>query len=153
MASRKIKRKIWVLSLATTMISIGIMMYIPTLYFQVLPILIPSSIITVIMPTYFLEPNKSTNKENETKNNNNTISENYIKTNKENETKSTNNTISKNSIKRTKEKQIEKSKDIIDEISEDKTLSLKEKKEMLQILRQEEINNNTKAKPKQNLKS
>ena len=133
MASRKIKRKIWVLSLATTMISIGIMMYIPTLYFQVLPILIPSSIITVIMPTYFLEPNKSTNKENETK--------------------STNNTISKNSIKRTKEKQIEKSKDIIDEISEDKTLSLKEKKEMLQILRQEEINNNTKAKPKQNLKS
>ena len=71
MASRKIKRKIWVLSLATTMISIGIMMYIPTLYFQVLPILIPSSIITVIMPTYFLEPNKSTNKENETKNTNN----------------------------------------------------------------------------------
>jgi len=132
-ASRKLKRKIWILSLATTMISIGIMMYIPTLYFQVLPILIPSSIITVIMPTYFLEPNKSTNKENETKNTNNTISENYIK------------------IK--KEKQIEKSKDIIDEISEDKTLSLKEKKEMLQILRQEEINNNTKAKPKQNLKT
>lgn len=133
MASRKLKRKIWVLSLATTMISIGIMMYIPTLYFQVLPILIPSSIITVIMPTYFLEPNKSTNKENETKN--------------------TNNTISKNSIKIKKEKQIEKSKDIIDEISEDETLSLKEKKEMLQILRQEEINNNTKAKPKQNLKT
>ena len=115
------------------MISIGIMMYIPTLYFQVLPILIPSSIITVIMPTYFLEPNKSTNKENKTKN--------------------TNNTISENSIKIKKEKQIEKSKDIIDEISEDKTLSLKEKKEMLQILRQEEINNNIKAKPKQNLKS
>ncbi len=133
MASRKLKRKIWVLSLATTMISIGIMMYIPTLYFQVLPILIPSSIITVIMPTYFLEPNKSTNKENETKN--------------------TNNTISENSIKIKKEKQTEKSKDIIDEISEDKTLSLKEKKEMLQILRQEEINNNTKAKPKQNLKT
>ncbi len=133
MASRKLKRKIWVLSLATTMISIGIMMYIPTLYFQVLPILIPSSIITVIMPTYFLEPNKSTNKENETKN--------------------TNNTISENSIKIKKEKQIEKSKDIIDEISEDKTLSLKEKKEMLQILRQEEINNNIKAKPKQNLKT
>lgn len=133
MASRKLKRKIWVLSLTTTMISIGIMMYIPTLYFQVLPILIPSSIITVIMPTYFLEPNKSTNKENETKN--------------------TNNTISENSIKIKKEKQIEKSKDIIDEISEDKTLSLKEKKEMLQILRQEEINNNIKAKPKQNLKS
>ena len=133
MASRKLKRKIWVLLLATTMISIGIMMYIPTLYFQVLPILIPSSIITVIMPTYFLEPNKSTNKENETKN--------------------TNNTISENSIKIKKEKQIEKSKDIIDEISEDKTLSLKEKKEMLQILRQEEINNNIKAKPKQNLKS
>lgn len=133
MASRKLKRKIWVLSLATTMISIGIMMYIPTLYFQVLHILIPSSIITLIMPTYFLEPNKSTNKENETKN--------------------TNNTISENSIKIKKEKQIEKSKDIIDEISEDKTLSLKEKKEMLQILRQEEINNNTKAKPKQNLKS
>lgn len=133
MASKKLKRKIWLLSLATTMISIGIMMYIPTLYFQVLPILIPSSIITVIMPTYFLEPNKSTNKENETKN--------------------TNNTISENSIKIKKEKQIEKSKDIIDEISEDKTLSLKEKKEMLQILRQEEINNNTKAKPKQNLKS
>ena len=133
MASRKLKRKIWILSLATTMISIGIMMYIPTLYFQVLPILIPSSIITLIMPTYFLEPNKSTNKENETKN--------------------TNNTISKNSIKIKKEKQIEKSKDIIDEISEDKTLSLKEKKEMLQILRQEEINNNTKAKPKQNLKT
>lgn len=133
MASRKLKRKIWVLSLATTMISIGIMMYIPTLYFQVLPILIPSSIITVIMPTYFLESNKSTNKENETKN--------------------TNNTISENSIKIKKEKQIEKSKDIIDEISEDKTLSLKEKKEMLQILRQEEINNNTKAKPKQNLKT
>lgn len=133
MAFRKLKRKIWVLSLATTMISIGIMMYIPTLYFQVLPILIPSSIITVIMPTYFLEPNKSTNKENETKN--------------------TNNTISENSIKIKKEKQIEKSKDIIDEISEDKTLSLKEKKEMLQILRQEEINNNTKAKPKQNLKT
>lgn len=133
MASRKLKRKIWVLSLATTMISIGIMMYIPTLYFQVLPILIPSSIITVIMPTYFLEPNKSTNKENETKN--------------------TNNTISENSIKIKKEKQIEKSKDIIDEISEDETLSLKEKKEMLQILRQEEINNNTKAKPKQNLKT
>lgn len=133
MASKKLKRKIWVLSLATTMISIGIMMYIPTLYFQVLPILIPSSIITLIMPTYFLEPNKSTNKENETKN--------------------TNNTISKNSIKIKKEKQIEKSKDIIDEISEDKTLSLKEKKEMLQILRQEEINNNTKAKPKQNLKT
>ena len=133
MASRKLKRKIWVLSLATTMISIGIMMYIPTLYFQVLPILMPSSIITVIMPTYFLEPNKSTNKENETKN--------------------TNNTISENSIKIKKEKQIEKSKDIIDEISEDETLSLKEKKEMLQILRQEEINNNTKAKPKQNLKS
>ena len=133
MASRKLKRKIWVLSLATTMISIGIMMYIPTLYFQVLPILIPSSIITVIMPTYFLEPNKSTNKENETKSTNNTISENYIK------------------IK--KEKQIKKSKDIIDEISEDKTLSLKEKKEMLQILRQEEINNNTKTKPKQNLKT
>lgn len=133
MASRKLKRKIWVLSLATTMISIGIMMYIPTLYFQVLPILMPSSIITVIMPTYFLEPNKSTNKENETKN--------------------TNNTISENSIKIKKEKQIEKSKDIIDEISEDETLSLKEKKEMLQILRQEEINNNTKAKPKQNLKT
>lgn len=133
MASRKLKRKIWVLSLATTMISIGIMMYIPTLYFQVLPILIPSSIITVIMPTYFLEPNKSTNKENETKN--------------------TNNTISEISIKIKKEKQIEKSKDIIDEISEDETLSLKEKKEMLQILRQEEINNNTKTKPKQNLKS
>lgn len=133
MASRKLKRKIWVLSLATTMISIGIMMYIPTLYFQVLPILIPSSIITVIMPTYFLEPNKSTNKENETKN--------------------TNNTISENSIKIKKEKQIEKSKDIIDEISEDETLSLKEKKEMLQILRQEEINNNTKPKPKQNLKT
>ena len=133
MTSRKLKRKIWVLSLATTMISIGIMMYIPTLYFQVLPILIPSSIITVIMPTYFLEPNKSTNKENETKN--------------------TNNTISENSIKIKKEKQIEKSKDIIDEISEDETLSLKEKKEMLQILRQEEINNNTKAKPKQNLKT
>lgn len=133
MASRKLKRKIWVLSLATTMISIGIMMYIPTLYFQVLPILIPSSIITVIMPTYFLEPNKLINKENETKN--------------------TNNTISENSIKIKKEKQIEKSKDIIDEISEDETLSLKEKKEMLQILRQEEINNNTKAKPKQNLKS
>ena len=133
MASSKLKRKIWVLSLATTMISIGIMMYIPTLYFQVLPILIPSSIITVIMPTYFLEPNKSINKENETKN--------------------TNNTISENSIKIKKEKQIEKSKDIIDEISEDKTLSLKEKKEMLQILRQEEINNNTKTKPKQNLKS
>lgn len=133
MASRKLKRKIWVLSLATTMISIGIMMYIPTLYFQVLPILIPSSIITVIMPTYFLEPNKSTNKENKTKN--------------------TNNTISENSIKIKKEKQIEKSKDIIDEISEDKALSLKEKKEMLQILRQEEINNNTKAKPKQNLKT
>ena len=133
MASRKLKRKIWILSLATTMISIGIMMYIPTLYFQVLPILIPSSIITVIMPTYFLEPSKSTNKENETKN--------------------TNNTISENSIKIKKEKQIEKSKDIIDEISEDKTLSLKEKKEMLQILRQEEINNNTKAKPKQNLKT
>ena len=133
MASRKLKRKIWVLSLATTMISIGIMMYIPTLYFQVLPILIPSSIITVIMPTYFLEPNKSTNKESKTKN--------------------TNNTISENSIKIKKEKQIEKSKDIIDEISEDKTLSLKEKKEMLQILRQEEINNNIKAKPKQNLKS
>ncbi len=133
MASRKLKRKIWVLSLATTMISIGIMMYIPTLYFQVLPILIPSSIITLIMPTYFLEPNKSTNKENETKN--------------------TNNTISENSIKIKKEKQIEKSKDIIDEISEDKTLSLKEKKEMLQILRQEEINNNTKTKPKQNLKT
>ena len=133
MASRKLKRKIWELSLATTMISIGIMMYIPTLYFQVLPILIPSSIITVIMPTYFLEPNKSTNKENETKN--------------------TNNTISENSIKIKKEKQIEKSKDIIDEISEDETLSLKEKKEMLQILRQEEINNNTKVKPKQNLKS
>lgn len=133
MASRKLKRKIWVLSIATTMISIGIMMYIPTLYFQVLPILIPSSIITVIMPTYFLEPNKSTNKENETKN--------------------TNNTISENSIKIKKEKQIEKSKDIIDEISEDETLSLKEKKEMLQILRQEEINNNTKVKPKQNLKS
>ncbi len=133
MASRKIKRKIWVLSLATTMISIGIMMYIPTLYFQVLPILIPSSIITVIMPTYFLEPNKSTNKESKTKN--------------------TNNTISENSIKIKKEKQIEKSKDIIDEISEDETLSLKEKKEMLQILRQEEINNNTKAKPKQNLKT
>ena len=133
MASRKLKIKIWVLSLATTMISIGIMMYIPTLYFQVLPILIPSSIITLIMPTHFLEPNKSTNKENETKN--------------------TNNTISKNSIKIKKEKQIEKSKDIIDEISEDKTLSLKEKKEMLQILRQEEINNNTKAKPKQNLKT
>ena len=72
MASRKLKRKIWVLSLATTMISIGIMMYIPTLYFQVLHILIPSSIITLIMPTYFLEPNKSTNKENETKNTNNT---------------------------------------------------------------------------------
>ena len=125
MASRKLKRKIWVLSLATTMISIGIMMYIPTLYFQVLPILIPSSIITLIMPTYFLEPNKSTNKENETKN--------------------TNNTISENSIKIKKEKQIEKSKD--------KTLSLKEKKEMLQILRQEEINNNTKTKPKQNLKT
>lgn len=133
MASRKLKRKIWVLSLATTMISIGIMMYIPTLYFQVLPILIPSSIITVIMPTYFLEPNKSTNKENETKN--------------------TNNTISENSIKIKKEKQIEKSKDIIDEILEDETLSLKEKKEMLQILRQEEINNNTKTKPKQNLKT
>ncbi len=133
MASRKLKRKIWVLSLATTMISIGIMMYIPTLYFQVLPILIPSSIITVIMPTYFLEPNKSINKENETKN--------------------TNNTISENSIKIKKEKQIEKSKDIIDEISEDETLSLKEKKEMLQILRQEEINNNTKPKPKQNLKT
>lgn len=133
MASKKLKRKIWLLSLATTMISIGIMMYIPTLYFQVLPILIPSSIITVIMPTYFLEPNKSTNKKNETKN--------------------TNNTISENSIKIKKEKQIEKSKDIIDEISEDKTLSLKEKKEMLQILRQEEINNNIKAKPKQNLKS
>lgn len=133
MASRKLKRKIWVLSLATTMISIGIMMYIPTLYFQVLPILIPSSIITVIMPTYFLEPNKLINKENETKN--------------------TNNTISENSIKIKKEKQIEKSKDIIDEISEDETLSLKEKKEMLQILRQEEINNNTKAKPKQNLKT
>lgn len=133
MASKKLKRKIWVLSLATTMISIGIMMYIPTLYFQVLPILIPSSIITVIMPTYFLEPNKSINKENETKN--------------------TNNTISENSIKIKKEKQIEKSKDIIDEISEDETLSLKEKKEMLQILRQEEINNNTKAKPKQNLKT
>ena len=133
MASRKLKRKIWVLSLATTMISIGIMMYIPTLYFQVLPILIPSSIITVIMPTYFLEPNKSTNKESKTKN--------------------TNNTISENSIKIKKEKQIEKSKDIIDEISEDETLSLKEKKEMLQILRQEEINNNTKTKPKQNLKS
>ena len=133
MASRKLKRKIWVLSLATTMISIGIMMYIPTLYFQVLPILIPSSIITVIMPTYFLEPNKSTNKKNETKN--------------------TNNTISENSIKIKKEKQIEKSKDIIDEISEDETLSLKEKKEMLQILRQEEINTTTKAKPKQNLKS
>ena len=133
MASRKLKRKIWVLSLATTMISIGIMMYIPTLYFQVLPILIPSSIITVIMPTYFLEPNKSTNKESKTKN--------------------TNNTISENSIKIKKEKQIEKLKDIIDEISEDETLSLKEKKEMLQILRQEEINNNTKAKPKQNLKS
>lgn len=133
MASKKLKRKIWLLSLATTMISIGIMMYIPTLYFQVLPILIPSSIITVIMPTYFLEPNKSTNKENETKN--------------------TNNTISENSIKIKKEKQIEKSKDIIDEISEDETLSLKEKKEMLQILRQEEINNNTKVKPKQNLKS
>ena len=133
MASRKLKRKIWVLSLATTMISIGIMMYIPTLYFQVLPILIPSSIITVIMPTYFLGPNKSINKENETKN--------------------TNNTISENSIKIKKEKQIEKLKDIIDEISEDETLSLKEKKEMLQILRQEEINNNTKAKPKQNLKS
>ena len=133
MASRKLKRKIWVLSLATTMISIGIMMYIPTLYFQVLPILIPSSIITVIMPTYFLEPNKSTNKESKTKN--------------------TNNTISENSIKIKKEKQIEKSKDIIDEISEDETLSLKEKKEMLQILRQEEINNNTKAKPKQNLKT
>ena len=133
MASSKLKRKIWVLSLATTMISIGIMMYIPTLYFQVLPILIPSSIITVIMPTYFLEPNKSTNKENETKN--------------------TNNTISENSIKIKKEKQIEKLKDIIDEISEDETLSLKEKKEMLQILRQEEINNNTKTKPKQNLKT
>ena len=133
MASKKLKRKIWLLSLATTMISIGIMMYIPTLYFQVLPILIPSSIITVIMPTYFLEPNKSINKENETKN--------------------TNNTISENSIKIKKEKQIEKSKDIIDEISEDETLSLKEKKEMLQILRQEEINNNTKAKPKQNLKT
>ncbi len=133
MASRKLKKKIWVLSLATTMISIGIMMYIPTLYFQVLPILIPSSIITVIMPTYFLEPNKSPNKESKTKN--------------------TNNTISENSIKIKKEKQIEKSKDIIDEISEDETLSLKEKKEMLQILRQEEINNNTKTKPKQNLKS
>ena len=133
MASSKLKRKIWVLSLATTMISIGIMMYIPTLYFQVLPILIPSSIITVIMPTYFLEPNKSTNKESKTKN--------------------TNNTISENSIKIKKEKQIEKLKDIIDEISEDETLSLKEKKEMLQILRQEEINNNIKAKPKQNLKS
>lgn len=133
MASRKLKRKIWVLSLATTMISIGTMMYIPTLYFQVLPILIPSSIITVIIPTYFLEPNKSANKENETKN--------------------TNNTISENSIKIKKKKQIEKSKDIIDEISEDKALSLKEKKEMLQILRQEEINNNTKTKPKQNLKT
>ena len=133
MASRKLKRKIWVLSLVTTMISIGIMMYIPTLYFQVLPILIPSSIITVIMPTYFLEPNKSINKESKTKN--------------------TNNTISENSIKIKKEKQIEKPKDIIDEISEDETLSLKEKKEMLQILRQEEINNNTKTKPKQNLKS
>ena len=133
MASSKLKRKIWVLSLATTMISIGIMMYIPTLYFQVLPILIPSSIITVIMPTYFLEPNKSTNKESKTKN--------------------TNNTISENSIKIKKEKQIEKLKDIIDEISEDETLSLKEKKEMLQILRQEEINNNTKTKPKQNLKT
>lgn len=126
MASRKLKRKIWVLSLATTMISIGIMMYIPTLYFQVLPILIPSSIITVIMPTYFLEPNKSTNKENETKN--------------------TNNTISENSIKIKKEKQIEKSKDIIDEISEDETLSLKEKKEMLQILRQEETKKTTNDK-------
>lgn len=126
MASRKLKRKIWVLSLATTMISIGIMMYIPTLYFQVLPILIPSSIITVIMPTYFLEPNKSTNKENETKN--------------------TNNNISKNSIKIKKEKQIEKSKDIIDEISEDETLSLKEKKEMLQILRQEETKKTTNDK-------
>lgn len=126
MASRKLKRKIWVLSLATTMISIGIMMYIPTLYFQVLPILIPSSIITVIMPTYFLEPNKSTNKENETKN--------------------TNNTISENSIKIKKEKQIEKSKDIIDEISEDKTLSLKEKKEILQILRQEETKKTTNDK-------
>ena len=133
MASRKLKRKIWVLSLVTTMISIGIMMYIPTLYFQVLPILIPSSIITVIMPTYFLEPNKSINKESKTKN--------------------TNNTISENSIKIKKEKQIEKPKDIIDEISEDETLSLKEKKEMLQILRQEEINNNTKTKPKQNLKT
>ncbi len=126
MASRKLKRKIWVLSLATTMISIGIMMNIPTLYFQVLPILIPSSIITVIMPTYFLEPNKSTNKENETKN--------------------TNNNISENSIKIKKEKQIEKSKDIIDEISEDETLSLKEKKEMLQILRQEETKKTTNDK-------
>ncbi len=133
MASRKLKRKIWILSLATTIISIGIMMYIPTLYFQVLPILIPSSIITVIMPTYFLEPNKSINTENETKNTNNTISDKYLKL--------------------YKEKPIETSKDIIDEISEDETLSLKEKKEMLQILRQEEINNNTKAKPKQNLKT
>lgn len=116
------------------MISISIMMYIPTLYFQVLPILIPSSIISVIMPTYFLEQN------------------NYI--NVENETKSTNNTILENSIKIKEEKQIEKSKDIIDEISEDETLSLKEKKEMLQILRQEEIKNNSnKSKPKQNLKS
>ena len=123
MASRKLKRKIWVLSLATTIISIGTMMYIPNLYFQILPILIPSSIICVIMPTYFLEKNETSKIEKKQNNEDNNI-------------------MIEDTSKLKKEKGIEKSKDIVDEISEDTMLSLREKKEMLQILREEEIKNN-----------
>ena len=135
MASRKLKRKIWVLSLATTITSIGIMMYIPNLYFQILPILIPSSIISVIMPTYFLEKKETSKIEDK-------------------QSKEDNNITTEDTSKLKKEKRIEKVKDIVDEISEDKMLSLKEKKEMLQILKEEEIKNDSnKSKPKHNLKS
>ncbi len=55
---KKLKRKVWKTSLLLASLCVVIMIYAPNIYFQVLPIFIPSSIITTILPFYMLDDSK-----------------------------------------------------------------------------------------------
>ena len=134
MGKSRLKRKVWVTACALTIMSIMIILHTPSIFLQVLPIMIPASLLTINLPTdIFTKEKKKTDLQEKKKSKLPITSEGV-------------------SIKKRETKKVEKSEDIIDNIMNDNHLTPENKKQMLQIFKSECQENLESPNDKQNTK-
>ncbi len=123
MEKSRLKRKVWITSFSLTVMCIMIIIHAPNIYLQILPIIIPSSMLTMILPIYTIDKKK---KDNSKKGEINILEEKQQSENSINQSK----IISPKIV-------VKENNDLIDDIMTDQNLKAEDKKQMLTILKKE----------------